>query len=345
MLLGVCGYGFTGSGAVIDLLKEYPDLLVCDKAELQEAFKIDGLQDLEYHLTKQYTRHMSGDVAILRFKKSITYYKTPIVKKAISPKEYLRISNKFVDSLIQGSWWGIDNSDYNTGHPYLNFIILLYKKFIFPWYEKITGQPFKHWPARKMYLSIQPDDFYKKAVSYTDSLIKAITDTPNQTVVFDQIFEGNAPEHCFPLFRDPKAIVVDRDPRDLFLIGKYAKRSAGEARFMPREDVTVFVEYYKRLRMYQKKENTDKLLFVRFEDLIYNYEETIKQIENFVGCHDHKYCKKYFNPDISINNTQLFNNPKYQKSLKEIQYIEKNLSNYLFDFDNYKKLDKFRKTF
>ena len=345
MLLGICGYGFTGSGAVIDLLKEYSDILVCDKAELQEAFKIDGLQDLEYHLTKQYTRHMSGDIAILRFKKSITYYKTPIVKKAIPSKEYLQIANKFIDSLIQGSWWGIDNFDYNTGHPYLNFIILLYKKFIFPWYEKITGHPFNHWPARKMYLSIQPEHFYKKAISFTDALIKAITDDPNQTVVFDQIFEGNAPQQCFPFFRDPKAIVVDRDPRDLFLIGKYAKRSAGEARFMPREDVRVFTEYYKRLRMNQKKENTDKILFIQFEDLIYNYDAIVTQIENFVGCHNHKYCKKYFDPDISINNTQLFNNPQYQKNLKEIQYIEKNLSNYLFNFKNDSKPIKFKKAF
>lgn len=198
MFVGVCGYGATGSSAVVGLLKEYPELMVCDKAEIQEAFKVDGLQDLEYHLVKQYSRHISGDAAIVRFKKAITYYKTPVVKKTIPPQMYIEAANKFVDSLIQGSWYGIDNIDYNTGHPLLNFIILLYKKLVFPNYEKLTGHSFDYWPARKMYLSINPEDFYEKAKSYTDELIRASGANPEQTVVFDQVFEGNAPQNCFP---------------------------------------------------------------------------------------------------------------------------------------------------
>lgn len=198
MFVGVCGYGATGSSAVVGLLKEYPELVVCDKSEIQEAFKVDGLQDLEYHLVKQYSRHISGDAAIVRFKKSITYYKTPIVKKTIPPEKYIKAANEFVDSLVQGSWYGIDNIDYNTGHPFLNFIILLYKKLVFPNYEKLTGHSFDHWPARKMYLSINPEGFYEKAKCYTDELIRASGADPEQTVVFDQVFEGNAPQNCFP---------------------------------------------------------------------------------------------------------------------------------------------------
>lgn len=345
MFLGVCGYGATGSGAVVGLLKEYPELVVCDKAELQEAFKPDGLQDLEYHLVKQYARHMSGDIAISRFKKSITYYKTPMVGKAIPPKEYIRISNEFVDSLVQGTWWGIDNSDYNTGHPYLNFLVLLYKKLVFPYYEKVTGRPFNHWPARKMYLSIEPNDFYEKTKKYTDNLIRAYGADLNQTVVFDQVFEGNAPQNCFPFFRNPKAIVVDRDPRDLFLVGNFADRAAGEGRFMPREDVKTFVEYYRRIRMRQKKEDTEQILFIQFEDLIYNYDNTVNKIEKFVGCTDHVDVKKYFKPEVSINNTQLYNNPKYVNFLDKIKYIESQLPEYLYHFENYKRLEKFEQTF
>lgn len=345
MIIGVCGYGATGSSAIVGLLKEYPELKVCDNAEIQEAFKIDGLQDLEYHLVKQYSRHISGDAAIWRFKKSITYYRTPLVKKTLSPQLYIDAANKFIDSLVQGSWYGLDNIDYNTGHPILNFIVLLYKKLVFPNYEKITGHPFNHWPARQMYLSIKPEDFYKKAQNFTDDLICAAGGEPGQTVVFDQVFEGNAPQNCFPFFRNPKAIVVDRDPRDLWLVAKYADRAAGEARFMPRQDVKVFVEYYRKLRMYQKKENTDDILFVQFEDIIYNYDETISKIEKFVGCKKHVNKKKYFKPEVSINNTQLFNNPKYKQCLHEIQYIKDMLPEYLYDFSKYPMLSRFEKTF
>lgn len=345
MFIGVCGYGATGSSAIVGLLKEYDEFTVCDKAEIQEAFKVDGLQDLEYHLTKKYSRHISGDAAIKRFKESIKYYKTPMVKKTIPPKEYIRISNEYIDSLVQGSWYGIDNIDYNTGHPFYNFIVLLYKKFVFPKYERITGHSFDHWPARKMYLSIQPENFYEKTCQYTDALIKAVSGENNKPVVFDQVFEGNNPENCFPFFRDPRAIIVDRDPRDLWLVAKYATRASGEARFMPREDVKVFVEYYRRLRMYQKKEDSQSLLFIQFEDAIYNYEETTNKIEKFLKCSNHKYKKKYFKPEKSINNTQLFNNPKYSHCSEEIKYIEKELPEYLFDFDKYPKLTSFEKTF
>lgn len=337
MFVGVCGYGATGSSAVVGLLKEYPELMVCDKAEIQEAFKVDGLQDLEYHLVKQYSRHISGDAAIVRFKKSITYYKTPVVKKTIPPQMYIKAANKFVDSLIQGSWYGIDNIDYNTGHPLLNFIILLYKKLVFPNYEKLIGHPFDHWPARKMYLSINPEGFYEKAKCYTDELIRASGADPEQTVVFDQVFEGNAPQNCFSFFRDPKAIVVDRDPRDLWLVSKYARDAKGEARFMPRQDVKVFVEYYKRIRENQERKDTDRILFIRFEDAIYNYDETVKRIEAFLGCENHAEPKKYFKPEISINNTRLMD--RYPQCKKEIEYIEKMLPEYLFDFSKYPKVD------
>ena len=112
----------------------------------------------------------------------------------------MRIANAYIDSLIQGSWYGIDNIDYTTGHPLYNFIVLLYKKIVFPKFESITGHSFDHWPARKMYLSIQPEDFYEKTKLYTDALINAVSEQNDKPVVFDQVFDGNAPENCFPFF-------------------------------------------------------------------------------------------------------------------------------------------------
>lgn len=346
MIIGICGYGATGSSAIVGLLKEYDEFNVCDNAEIQEAFKVDGLQDLEYHLVKQYSRHISGDAAIKRFIDGINAYRTPIVKKTIPQKKYVELSEKYVNNLIQGTWYGIDNFDYSKSKPMYNLIVILYKKTVFPIYEKITKKPYKHWPARKMYLCINPENFYEITQEYTNNLIDAVkTENDNKPVVFDQVFEGNAPQNCFPFFSDPKAIVVDRDPRDLWLVAKYAKRAPGEARFMPREDVRVFVDYYKKLRENQKRENSDRILFIQFEDAIYNYEETKRKIEAFLSCKNHINPKLYFNPEISINNTQLFNNPLYIANKKEIEYIEKELKQYLFDYTKYKKLKNFEKTF
>lgn len=343
MILGVCGYGFTGSGAVIGLLKEYGEPQVFSDAEIQEAFRVDGLQDLEYHLVKQYSRHMSGDAAILRFKNSRGFYSTPVVKKTIGKKEYFRISEEYISGLVQGEWYGIDNMDYFTKNPLYNFIVLTLKKIWFPFFEKLTGKPYNHWPARKMYLSIEPENFYEKTKQYTDALMSAMGADLKKDIVLDQLFEANAPSNSFPFFRDPKAIVVDRDPRDVYLLSKVGHKTSAETRFMPRNDVKVFVEYYRRMR--KNKENNSQVLYLQFEDLIYNYEQTVSVIEKYTGYSDHAEPKKYFDPAVSIHNTQIFNNPKYEKFQNEILFIETELKDYLFPFEEYKKLEEYKKAF
>ena len=91
--------------------------------------------------------------------------------------------------------------------------------------------------------------------------------------------------------------------------------------------------------------NSDCVLHVRFEDLIYEYEETVKKIETFTGYSDHILKRKFFDPDVSINNTQIFNNPSYKSDIELIRKIEVALPEYLYDFANYKPLDSYKKAF
>lgn len=344
MIIGICSYGGTGSSAVVDLLKEYKELQVLGNAEFQYSFQVDGLEDLEYHLLKQYSRHMSGDIAIHRFLDStISWAKTPLVHKTIPPKEFIRLTKKYTNSLIQESWIGLDNSDYMSKSILKNSVVLGFKKIIFPLYEKITHHSWDKWPARRLYLSINPDNFYKLTQEYTTSLLKAAGADFNKPVVLDQPFEGNAPQQSFPFFKDPRAIVVDRDPRDLWILAKYAGNWTGEGRFMPRKDVKTFVEYYKKLRKNQLREDSENIIFVNFEDLIYEYDKTIEKIENFLNISHHDNPYKYFNPKISINNTRLMD--RYPNSKADMEYIEKNLSDYLYDFSKYKKVKYDRNIF
>lgn len=71
MIVGVCGLGYTGSGAVLDLLKEFDENYVIDAMEFALAYTPDGLEDLEYHLVKSPSRYFSSDIAIKRFKNYI----------------------------------------------------------------------------------------------------------------------------------------------------------------------------------------------------------------------------------------------------------------------------------
>lgn len=344
MVIGICGYGFTGSGAVVDLMQEYAEPQVFRKAEIQESFKIDGLQDLEYHLVKQYSRHISGDMAIKRFKDVRGFNFTPILKKSVNEKDYRRISDEFLEGLIQAEWYGLDNIDYSSRNGIYNLIVLVLKKKWFPFYEKLTGKDFKHWPARKMYLSIEPEDFYEKTKTYTDNLMVAMGADLNRDIVLDQVFEGNNPQNSFPFFRNPKAIVVDRDPRDVFMLARYGQKTAAEARFMPRMDVEAFIAYYKRLRLHNLQDS-ELVLHIRFEDLIYEYDSTVDRIEKFIGYSNHYKKKVFFKPEVSIYNTQIYKNPLYKKDIKLIGKIEEELPEFLYDFDKYESLESYKKAF
>ena len=335
MIIGACGYGGTGSSAAVDFLKEFNCVQTITRAEAQYAFKVDGLQDLEYHLVKQFSRQMSGDQAIARFLYAAKYARTPIVKRIVrSPKEYLRITNEYVDSLVQTTWKGIDNADYETGNLLKSMVVLGLKKLWIPFYETHTGKLYTAWPMRKMYLSIEPEDFYEKTKKYTHDLLAAAGADFRKMIVLDQPFEGNAPWQSFPFFEDPKAIVIDRDPRDLYLASSYQWPKDGT--FMPRRDPEAFVWYFKQQRKNQQDlNNHENVLFLRLEDMIFDYEKSSERIMAFLGLkkEQHKKPKKYFNPELSIKGTQLYK--KITGHEKELEYVERELKDFLFPFEEY----------
>lgn len=333
VIVGACGYGGTGSSAVKDLLKEFDVTQTLDRAEGMFAFKVDGLQDLEYHLIKQYSREISGDVAIKRFLDASKYANTPFVKKLyLNPKKYKKDTEDFINAIVQTKYKGMGNYDYETGNLIKSILYLGFKKVVIKWYEKMTGKLYTAWPMRDLYVSINPSNFYLEAKKYMSSIITNAGGDLSKIIVLDQPFEGNNPEQSFPFFEDPYAIVVDRDPRDLYIAASY---QWPDGMFMPRRDVKSFVSYYKEIRENQKNGNSDKVMRISLEKLIFEYENTKKCIMKFLDLKEenHIYPKKFFNPQYSIKGIQLYK--KIPGHEEEIQYIETELKKYLFPFEDY----------
>ena len=334
MIIGACGYGGTGSSAVKDLLKEFKHVQVLDRAESMFAFKVDGLQDLEYHLMKQYSRQMSGDMAIKRFRMQSRYANTPFVKKIyLDPSKYKRDTDEFLEAITQTNYVGLDNADYENVNRIQSIIVLGFKKFIIRYYERWTGKLYTWWPKRKINVSICPDNFYSCAKKYMKSIIENAGGDFSKIIVLDQPFEGNNPTQSFPFFEDPYAIVVDRDPRDLYLAGSYQWEAEP---FLPRRNPKQFVQYYRQQRAHiDYSKDNNNVLRIRLEDMIFDYEQTCKRIIGAVGLkeEDHIDKKKYFKPTVSLRGTQLYK--KIPGHEEEIAYIEKELKEYLFDFENY----------
>jgi hypothetical protein len=186
---------------------------------------------------------------------------------------------------------------------------------------------------RKMRVCINPENFYEEARKYMMGILQNAGADFSKIIVLDQPFEGNNPTQSFPFFEEPFAIVVERDPRDLYMAASY---QWSDGTFMPRRNPEAFVEYYKRQRMnIRYSDDNEKVLRLNFESMIFDYDNTIRKIMKFLNLKEalHINPQKHFNPERSIKGTQLYKKIKGHE--KEIAYIEEALQEYLFDFDSY----------
>ena len=78
--------------------------------------------------------------------------------------------------------------------------------------------------------------------------------------------------------------------------------------------------------------NSEQIKFVQFEDLVYKYDDTTNDLREWLGLDEtqHSSKLKFFNPSISIHNTQVWK--QFSHKIKEKEFIERKLSEYLYDF-------------
>ena len=333
MIVGVCGLGYSGSGAVVALLREYEETQVLGDFEFVFTYMPDGLEDLEYHLMQHCCRYYDSDMAIRRFFKYIKRANTKRSQlRRVTNNKIVPLTRDYLNKLIQVSWkgfWAVDRT-------HVGFMSHLFKmRLMTRVYKQMFKLTKRHWgitPNRDMYMSIKPENFYEYSKEYLEDIMNLMGRDSEKFTVLDQPFSGDNPENSFKFFNEPKAIIVDRDPRDLYIVAKRIGSIIG--RFMPVDDVKTYVEYYRLIHENTaKNEDKNKVLRIRFEDLLYEYENTVSQIEEFIGINNHVKPRECFKPHVSINNTQLFH--KFKDMEDDVKYIEEHLSEYLYPFENY----------
>ena len=332
--IGVCGMGYTGSGAVLDLLSEFDDVEVNTDPEFSFCYTPDGLEDLEYHLVTAPSRYMSSDIAILRFIKLVEGRNNRGSGIRIATKDqFYDLSMAYINSLIQLTWRGYWGWDFNSSSKLRrNLTFRILNNRITPLLGKVLKRNIDLPPVRDMYLSVSPNNFYEASRKYIMDLIRAMGYGNKETIVLNQPFAADHPTKSFPFFENPIAIVVDRDPRDVYVLMKRVTLDAG--RFIPTQNVKDFVEYYRII--HEKQEDTNDrsdVIKLQFENLIYRYEEAVADLCSHLNIKEHSRCKQVFKPDVSINNTQLF--LKYPQFKEDCNYIAEQLPVWLYPFDSY----------
>ena len=337
MIIGSAGFSWSGSSAATDYLKEFDENQVYDEIEFILAYHPDGLADLDYNLNIACNKFLSSNTAIHRFRKTAKFLLGKPTKG-----EIVNITEQFIDRITQVKWTGLaqgqnkyhNETIFNALSPYT--------------YKLLRRLPVKFCKAIRLYpintieFSVRPENFIDECQKYTDSILKSLGLDTSRNIVLDQPFSGNNPVASMKYYRDARAIVVDRDPRELYLLSKhYFPKTSYQ---VPYENVDDFIAYYgnmhKIITEFMKNPN---VLYLKFEDMIYNYEETTKRIREFLNLGENNHKKMYFDPGKSIVNTQLFK--KCSDYEEDIKRIEECLAEYLFDFSPFYNIDTNGKMF
>ena len=330
MVLGVCGFGYSGSGAVWDMLKEWSNCkTIGGEKEFTFLYAPDGLEDLRYHLVQQPSRFMSSDIAIKRFISFVEEFGHDGWNDVFN-NLFINYCMTFLDKVIQVKWDGYWEWDIREAkrRPISYCTYRLKRKYNSCAKRKQKGEiPLVK--MRKMYLSINPIKFDDNAKQLLKMLLDIIdNDSHNKIIAINQVFPANNAEHFLNYFDESKAILVIRDPRDVYITLKLIQDSG--SKWFPHDDVNQFIKYYRIL--HDSLYKTERILIVKFEDLIYQYELTKKKICAFCGgVPDTRKTLKYFSPEVSKRNTMLY--LEHEEFKSDIEKINSELSDYLYPFD------------
>lgn len=331
-IITCASYYGTGSSAVTDYVTEFNTVKSLGDYEFRFLHDMDGIADLEYHLVENHNRHNSGH-ALKRYKKLVDFYAGNRFVCRYEPYfngQWKRISYEYIDSLTDFSyhgWWQYDLLDRGEGFYYRKLLLnKLYKLTLGRHNERVLDIL----PKEITYCARPTkDEFIKKTKDYISSLMEAANPDHYPMLMVDQLLPSSEIYRFLPFFDDIRVIVVDRDPRDLYILEKYVWRG----QIIPTESVKTFCLWYRYTRIHRKSEAFDKenVMLLQFEDLIYRYDETSEKLRDFLGLDekDHVHSKEHLIPEKSMNNTRLWN--KYDIG-NDLNYIEKELGEYFYDY-------------
>lgn len=334
-IITTASYNGTGSSAVTDFFSEFENCKSLGDYEFRFAQDPDGLSDLEYNIVENNHR-LNTSQAIKRYYKLVkrldgTWYASEY--RNYFGDAWLELSKKYINDITQREcvvWWHQDQIDHGE---LFRFCDRLINKI----YRTLHGHRGSYGKCISLlsgkehgyFTYLKEHDFLRITRSYTDALFASANNDSFSFFIVDQLVPPSNIKRYSRYFKDLVTVVVERDPRDIYIREKIAGWGV-----MPANTVKEFCDWFRITREHRKHEVfDDNVILLQFEDLIYKYEETTKILMDFVGMDEKTHTKKFefFDPKISIKNTNL--KVQYPEFNRDIQFIEQYLTEYLYDFD------------
>lgn len=302
----IYGFGYSGSGAVLDMLKEYQHVKI-NKAFFSIIKDPYGIIDLENSLVNNWD-FVKSSIALDDFrwlcKKCAQGSKNYLKPSGLDlsskiNKNFVEISNDFCDSLVTFRYkcWN-EITDFKSQYfaNILNRLIRVLNRRL-------------HLPVdvkdQMSFISITKEVFYEKTQDYINKLFGNYSD--EDWVVLDHHplpVQFGDKLNCY-FGENAKMIVVDRDPRGIYFDLVTHNNRLGQE-LAKKNDWKLYCEWHKALRRNLPK--NDNILYLKFEDLIFNYEQKEKEIAEFLGLDLSWHIDKFshFDPKVSIKNVNLW---------------------------------------
>lgn len=333
------GFGGTGSSVISDLMKEFSNVKSCGSDfEMSLAFDIGGISDLQHYLVDDFERHKITE-GIYIFKRYIR-----IIQKGYCQflgNDFIEIMDDYLRKIVLMEWNGENHMQhfrYGAFWRWFYYCLLprtqnKIRKFL------LMSDGYEHTAYLKkklpMQLTVEESVFFEETRKMFSTILNLL-DKNNQYeyLCFDQLVPPYNFDRYLKYFTNLKVVVIDRDPRDLYLLNKVYWKEA----WIPSENVNNYIKWFLGLRRTLQEDlvaNSKNVLFVKFEDTIYKYNDTIDKIIHSleIDPNNHIEKQKYFNPERSMRNTKLWDRfPQYQKDISEIEK-ELNIFCYKYGFN------------
>lgn len=332
--LSCASYYGSGSSAITDLLSEYKNLYSFTDEEFRFLQDPKGVSDLEFNLVENFNRHNSGR-AIKQYLELVDFYHGNIFGhkyESFFDNKWKSISEDYINQLVDfkyHGWWLYDMLDRGKWFYFRKRIInKVLKETV---WKKAPERTLNNMKNEITYCAHPTEEkFLAVTRSYINRLFTAgVGSTKVDQIVVDQLVPSTNISRFIRYFDDIHIFIVDRDPRDIYVLEKFVWKDG----VIP-SDVETFCKWFLYTRSGREKElhdNKECAMYVQFEDLIYNYQETVSAIENWLGLkkEDHIRPRTLFNPERSLKNVHTWD--KYDVSPNDIEYIEKKLGDYIYD--------------
>lgn len=329
----ISGFGHSGKGIITDLLREFDGYNVPHYNFEFNLLRIQGgLIDLKFALVDNWSP-IRSDAAIRRFTKLINrigpkatlyspktlFYSNGMNYDSYFKGQFSKISKNYISSLISTTYladWPFHIIDEYPLNQFLNRI----KRAI-------------NYPAslKEVFLS-DPIEFNLKTNKYLNDLFETVLQEGEKVIVLHNTFEPFNPSYGINLFENAKQIIVQRDPRDIYAslsIIKDAYRPEYETdsnwklkKNMLGNNIDLFikrqVQYYRNLNT---KNDNNKILRLRYEDIILNYNKTLLKIYDFLEETPmvHKRKGEFLKPELSSKNIELWKKFPNQTEISKIK--------------------------